>query len=340
MNNFTIKIAVLVGLVFVTGFADYYRANKELNDFNNNQWSYLEEAKKDMPEEVLVAKKEGVVTPPTYRVDARIRGYKTPKTPYVAPYVPPTTTVTPGTSTGLYGLSGDYTLQETGSMSEGSNSSWYLNSGAYFNISGGIGKTIAGTLPDSDRWRLLYNSSNPVDTDNGYRPQNIFRLVTKTKWRNITEEGYFKINNYNLSSSPNRQGHNGILFFGRYKDGDNLYYTGIRVDGLAVVKKKIDGAYYTLASKRVFDGTFNRDTNPNLIPTNQWIGLRNTIRTNESGQVVVSLYMDKTNSGNWQLVLETTDNGTNGRVIDESAYAGIRSDFMDFEVTKFKIIEN
>ena len=119
----------------------------------------------------------------------------------------------------------------------------------------GIGKTIQGDFPEGSKWQKKYEKSNPKDTDNGTHPQNIFRLVTKAKWQNFDQEAYFRINRLNLSSSDNRNESNGILLFNRYEDGDNLYYTGLRVDGTAVIKKKYAGKYYTLSEKVFFPGS-------------------------------------------------------------------------------------
>jgi hypothetical protein len=59
------------------------------------------------------------------------------------------------------------------------------------------------------------------------------------------------------SNSIHRMASNGVLLFNHYLDGDNLYYVGIRVDGSAIVKKKKDGVYYTMESKRVFPGKYD-----------------------------------------------------------------------------------
>src|SRR3989344_6750614 len=76
-----------------------------------------------------------------------------------------------------YSFSSDGILQETGSQQESSSPYWWLNSGAKLIISNGTGKTIQKELGSNDKWRLLYLYSNPIDTDKGYHPQNIFRLI-------------------------------------------------------------------------------------------------------------------------------------------------------------------
>ncbi len=230
-------------------------------------------------------------------------------------------------------------IEESGSMSESLSPYWWVNSGAYLISKDGLGMTVQGELPSEDRWRLEYASSNPEDTDNGYHPQNIFRLVTRTKWQNLRQETYFRITKDQLSSSINRQGYNALLFFNRYKDGNNLYYTGIRTDGAAVIKKKIGGTYYTMAYKKIFSGTYNRDTNPSLLPKNTWIGLRSEVVNNADSTLSIKLYMDNGRTGNWQLILEVADDGKSygGAIISSSEYAGIRTDFMDVQFDDYSI---
>lgn len=231
-----------------------------------------------------------------------------------------------------YSFNTEGTLQESGKMDGSSSPYWWVNSGAYLFISNGLGKTNQGALSSDNKWRLLYNTNNPLDTDNGYHPQNIFRLLTRSKWLNSQETAYFKINKDQLSVSPNRDSHNGLLLMSRYQDGNNLYYTGIRVDGAAVIKKKINGRYYTLAYKKIFPGTYDRKSNPNLLPKSTWIGLRSEVKTLSNGRVNIKLYMDKGKTGNWNLILETTDSKS---PLLNQGYGGIRTDFMDVEIEDY-----
>lgn len=252
----------------------------------------------------------------------------------------PTSTSTQSSTFAPYGLLQNGTVVETGTMGESSSPSWWVNSGAYFYVQNGVGRTIAGKLPSSDVWRSLYASANPTDTDQGYLPQNIFRLVTKSTYKNLVQEGVFRINNINMTDSPNRAGHNGFLFFNRYVDGSNLYYTGLRVDGHVVIKKKSKGTYTTLAENTVFAGSYNRVSNPTLIPKNQWIGLRSQVEDIGTGKVRIRVYMDEKNTGAWKLIADTTDDGTRGgAAITQKAYAGIRTDFMDVEFKNYGIKE-
>jgi len=232
-------------------------------------------------------------------------------------------------------------LKETGSMEESTSPGWWLNSGGYFYSKKKVGKTFQKMVPRTNRWHERYRKSNARDTDNGSHPQNIFRLVTRSKWNNLSQEAYFRINRNNLSKSKYRNESNGLLLFNRYQDGNNLYYTGIRVDGKAVIKKKIKGKYYTMGQKRVYKGKYNREDKPNLLPKHTWIGIKSEVVTNSDDTVTVKLYIDKNQSGNWQLVLESVDNNAKygGEAIKSAGYGGIRTDFMDVDMDNYKIQE-
>jgi hypothetical protein len=237
--------------------------------------------------------------------------------------------------------SGKY-LEETGSLEENtSNNFWWLNSGAYFISEEGITKTIQGDLEKEDEWRKLYSKNNPRDTDNGFHPQNIFRLVTRNLWMDLQQEAYFRIVKDNKSASEYRNDSNGLLFFNRYQDGNNLYYTGIRVDGYAVIKKKIKGKYFTMAYSKIFPGKYDREANINLLPHDVWIGLRSEVVNEDDGSVRIKLFLDKEKNGNWELIAEAKDDGKKygGESILKSGHAGIRTDFMDVEFDDYKIEE-
>mgnify|MGYP001596701553 FL=1 len=242
-----------------------------------------------------------------------------------------------------YNFQVDGILDEVGKMDDGSSPYFWLNSGGQFFLKDSIGKTIQGELGQFNKWRLAYAVSNPSDTDNGYHPQNIFRLVTRSKWQSFQQEIYFRITKLNMSASDNRNASNGVLFFNRYQNGNNLYYAGIRVDGAAVIKKKINGSYYTLAQKSFYnaDASYNRDTNPNLIPGQKWIGLKSEIKTNSDNTVSIKLFIDKDKTGNWILAAEAKDDGKTygGTAILNEGYAGIRTDFMDVEFDDYQIIK-
>jgi hypothetical protein len=238
---------------------------------------------------------------------------------------------------------GDETLDETAKMSGSLSSKWWVNSGGQMIVGEGAGKTIQGELSPDSKWYRKYKSGNSRDTDGGVHPQNIFRLVTRTKWQNFVQQAYFKINALNLSQSENRNESNGILLFNRYEDGDNLYYAGFRVDGLAVIKKKYGGKYYTISEKKIFPGEpYDREENPNLLPLGEWIGLKSEFQNTPEGDVGIKLFIDEGKTGNWELAVSAVDDGRKEfgkNILSDEGYAGIRTDFMDVEFSDYKISE-
>lgn len=228
----------------------------------------------------------------------------------------------------------DGTLIEAGDMNSTWSPYWWLSSGGYFRLKNGVGLTQQGSLPYLDSWRLLYASSNPTDTDNGYHPQNIFRLVSRSEWNNVRVESQFKINRDNFSTSPNRNASNGLLHMLRYRDsGDTLYYVGIRVDGYAVIKKKYKGAYTTLATKKIYSGTYAVANAVNLLPHGDWISMKSEAVTNSDGSVTVRQYVKNPGESAYTKVLEAKDSSS---PITSSGYIGIRTDFMDVEFDNFR----
>ena len=85
-------------------------------------------------------------------------------------------------------------IKEAHPMSESSDQNWWVGSGGYLYLNNGSASTIQGTLPQNDTFRIGYSlSKGSEDTDNGYRPQNIFRMVNRNIWAgNYTAEVYFK----------------------------------------------------------------------------------------------------------------------------------------------------
>ncbi len=233
------------------------------------------------------------------------------------------------------------TFEETGSMEESTMADWWLNSGAYFTIEDGIGRTIQGKLAKDDKRRKSYAAYNASETDDGYHPQNIFRLVTKSTWQNFRQEAAFRVTRTILSADEHRDASNGLLFFNRYVDQNNLYYVGIRVDGYAVIKKKIHGDYYTLAYNQILPGTYSRKTVPNLLPEQAWIGMRSEVMTEADGSVHLKLFVDLKRNGEWELAAEAIDDGSafGGAAITDSGFAGIRTDFMDVEFDDYSLEE-
>lgn len=233
-------------------------------------------------------------------------------------------------------------LEETSSMEKSKDENWWLNSGgiAYFQEAGF--STNQGPLSQESTWRKLYAKHNSRDTDGGYFPQNIFRLVSKKEWGNFSQSVYFKIEKINLSESEYRNESNGVLLFNRYQDGDNLYYTGLRVDGQIVIKKKIAGIYYTLLEKPVFKNkeNYHRKNNPNLIPKNNWLGIKSELENINDDVVRIRVFI---NDGRerWRLVAETQDVGEKygGPPFLNKGHTGIRTDFMDVTFRDYQINE-
>ncbi len=250
----------------------------------------------------------------------------------------------PVTSPFLYNFSWNGILEEAGIMSESSSPYFWINSGAKLIIENGSGKTVQKSLSQGDRWQSLYKTANPLDTGEGYFPQNIFRLVTRSSWKNLREELRFKIAKINMTDTPNRNGYSGLLLFSRYKDSQNLYYAGIRMDGKATIKKKINGAYYTMAEAKVFsaDSGYDKEANPNLIPGNKWMRIKMETKDLPDGSVSISLFLDKTDLGTYAQILSATDKpglygGTD--TVKGPTYAGFRSDYMDLIFDDYKLTE-
>jgi hypothetical protein len=255
---------------------------------------------------------------------------------YDKPGVPPAQTA----STFLYTFNTTETLNEVGSMDESESPYFWLNSGGVMEINGSSGKTHQGNTSFLSKWRIRYGVSNPTDTDSGLHPQNIFRLITRSVWQNFSSEAYFKIVKDNISKSPNRNISNGLLLFSRYIDSNNAYYGGVRVDGTAIIKRKRNGEYYTLAQEKIFEGNYNEESNPNLLPKDTWIGIRTEIYNENDGSVYIRLYTDIGRTNTWRLALVAHDvpgEGNASNPIRAFGHAGIRTDFMDVEFQDFKL---
>jgi hypothetical protein len=241
----------------------------------------------------------------------------------------------------LYTFATPGVLEESGNLQESRSPYWWLNSGGRLYIADGIGRT-AEEDNAGEKWRRLYKASSPEDTDEGEHPQNIFRLLTKSKWESTRQEVKFKLEKIILSESENRNDSNGVLLMQRYQDRDNLYYAGVRVDGNAVVKKKKEGNYYTLAITPLFysEALYNRDTTPNIIPGQKWIGIRSEVTTDTLGRVHISFSADKQNNGSWQKVIDIVDSGQiGGAPIVGPGLSGIRTDFLEAEFDDFRIVK-
>ena len=133
------------------------------------------------------------------------------------------------------------TIEEAPSPEASASPDWWLNSGARWLRPGGTSSTIVGALPKTDPWRQSYKATNPTDTDAGKHPQNVFRLLTRRTFTSFKQTVFFRVLDSNDSKSPNRNASNGVLLFLRYRNGDDLYYAGVRVDGAAVMDVEFEG---------------------------------------------------------------------------------------------------
>ena len=220
-------------------------------------------------------------------------------------------------------------------MAESASSQWWVNSGGIFEDDGSSGSTIQGDLPGDNVWHQRYAQSNAGDTDGGSHPQNIFRLIDRRTFQNPVQHLEFNITGVHQSGSPNRNASNGVLLMQRYEPGgQTLYYAGVRVDGQAVIKKKVGGVYHTLGIRPLFPGKYNRQKSPNLIPTGRFIALDVSTRTNGDNSVTIDLSVDGT------LVLEAVDNGHIGGPPHRApGFVGIRTDFLDVEFSNYSASE-
>lgn len=241
-----------------------------------------------------------------------------------------------------YAFQVDGSLEETGSLSVSSSPFWWLDSGAYLLLQHGVGRTVHGDLAEASKWRRKYGAADPDETDGGFRPQNIFRLLSRSVWQDVSAEASFKIDAYDLSQSQYRSESNGLLLFQRYADSDNLYYAGVRVDGTAVIKKKIHGDYYTLVERKVLPGApYDRETNPDLLPIGAWMGVKVVARNVDTSRVSIKLYTDFEKKGVWTLAAEALDDGETygGGAFTGPGHTGIRTDFMDVEFDDFRLTD-
>ncbi|MDO8572616.1 MAG: hypothetical protein Q7S11_02470 [bacterium] len=232
----------------------------------------------------------------------------------------------------------DGTLNETTDQISSSSPYWWVASGGSLIISSGTGKTTSGNLPASNPMNKLYAMKNPVATDLGIHPQNVFQMFLRQQELNPSVQVYVKENKDNLSNTQNRHPWNGVSLLARYVNDNTYYYAGIRSDGGVVIKKKVNGVYQTLAYKKIFSGTYDATKNPNLIPKGTWIGLRMDVSTSAAGNPKLSLYVDQGNAGVWQLATEAIDDPSiYGAPITATGLVGIQSDFADTEFDNFKL---
>ena len=229
-------------------------------------------------------------------------------------------------------------LEETGSMQESHNQDWWLNSGGRLYFRDGVGATLEGELAVGDRWRRAYAEGDPLDTDAGARPQNLFRLITRGKWGDARQSLRFRIKRLTPTGSPNRKETNGVLLIHRFQDGDNLYYAGLRVDGAAVIKKKASGIYFTLAYRQMYPGKYDRNERPSLLPLDRWLALETTVENEPGGGVrLVVRAQDPAQGDDLVEVLSVVDHGAESSQIVAAGHAGVRTDFAEVELDDYRI---
>lgn len=249
----------------------------------------------------------------------------------------------PVTSPFRYTFNADGILNEAESMAKSTSPYFWLNSGGRFYMENGIGKTIHGPYERGLLWQILYAQSSSVDTEGGLYPQNLFRFITRSTWKNVAHEVRFNITRVNKTNTPNRGGWSGILLMSRYLDGNNLYYAGLRMDGSVIIKKKLKGTYYTLAQKALPYATtkYNFTTNPNLIPEQRWMRLKVETVTAPDNTVHLDVYLDENDDGVYVKILSAIDTaGVNGsQVLSNAGYMGIRTDYADVQFDDF-ILKN
>lgn len=238
-----------------------------------------------------------------------------------------------------YGFSVDGQLNELNNPDNSSSPYWWVSSGAFLELKNGVGQTNHGELPLGSKWQAAYTLANPVDTDGGLHPQNIFRMVLRSSWQDISQQIYYKIDKYNLSLSPNRNASNGLMQMSRYVDQNNLYYTGLRVDGYAVIKKKYKGVYYTLDYQPVIKGKpYDLLTAPNVLPVGTWIGVKTVTKNLDATHVSIKFYTDVGRTGTWTLAAQAIDDGSiqnGGPALTAAGRGGLRTDFMDAQMDDY-----
>jgi hypothetical protein len=231
-------------------------------------------------------------------------------------------------------------IREAHSMSESSDPNWWVGSGAYVYLNNGTASTIQGILAKDDPFRVAYASSNnSADTDFGFRPQNIFRIVNRNIWSgDYTEELYFNYLKYNnvTTAHKNLGATDGVSLMINYQDEDNLYYVGLRADGFSEIKKKIGGNYSINENPvQVFPGVYK--PYDNLIPQDRWTGLRALVehKQDKFGKdlIYIAMYVDKKGDGSWMYVTSFLDQD---RIFKEG-HTGIRTDFMDVQFKDFQV---
>ncbi|MDP3963129.1 MAG: hypothetical protein Q8Q39_01395 [bacterium] len=229
-------------------------------------------------------------------------------------------------------------LRETSAKNDSTSPYWWLQSGGLLTISGGAGNTIQGDLSAADPLRIAYAKKTPGLSDNGFHPQNLFKLLTKSAWENGSQQITATISGQNLYAADNVHPWNALSLISRYRDSTTFYLASLRMDGTAVIKKKTANQYYTLASSKVLAGTYDSIANPSLLPEDKPIVLRSDTETAADGSVTIRFYVDIGKTGSWKLAAEAHDTGSaGGSPITGAGLNGIFGDFMDIRMDDYAI---
>ena len=223
------------------------------------------------------------------------------------------------------GYSGNGDIVEESPAIENTHAIWWLQSGGYIENIDGVWRSIQGELSSHDKWRKIYLRKNPLDSDNGYRPQNILRLFSDQGFLAPEQDVSIHITRDNISESPNRNASSGIFLISKFLDQDNFYLAGITRDGTAVVKKKLNGKYIILAENKIME-TF---------PESMTISLKCSLH-HAGSALTIRLYGKLDGGGDWQLLADAVDNSPHGG----KGLAGLRSDFFDTEFSEYQITES
>lgn len=257
-------------------------------------------------------------------------------------HVPPMEYARQSTPPGLFeDFSRDRTITEAPNPDASKDDVWWVDSGGEFDVHDGTGSTLLGALNEDSPWYALYRQTTETVSGGGKYPQNVFRLLTRETWRDHETELRFRISEYRTADAASRSESNGVLIFSRYEDADTLYYGGVRVDGTAVIKKKIRGDYYTLAFHPVWtDASYDREATPNLIPVDTWLALKLRTVNFPDQTVVLELFLRTDGTDSWQRIAAAFDDGVShgGNALTAHGRAGIRTDFMDVEFDEFGVL--
>lgn len=208
-------------------------------------------------------------------------------------------------------------------------SSWWYN----FNSAGTLAQSASATQSRSQYLWLAAGRSLVIQNGIGATPAGttIYQLFNKTSVTNASVQIDVNRVKDNLSNSADRKSYLGESIITRYTDANNYYYAGIRADGAAVIKKKVNGVYTTLAQKQVLPGTYST-TNYDLMPQGKWMSLKLVVADNAGGQPVLTFSTDIGRTGTWTQALAVTDTSA---ALKSAGLVGIQNDYADAQFDNF-----